>query len=44
MAIWNDWFPTSGSMPKKAATLEHHNRSFDPRTGEGGVTVWIPLA
>ena len=44
MAIWNDWFPSSGKTPKKAATLEHHNASFDPRTGAGGVTVFIPLA
>lgn len=44
MAIWNDWLPSSGRTPKKAASLEHHNPSFDPRTGEGGVTVWIPLA
>jgi AraC family transcriptional regulator len=44
VAIWNDWFPSSGRTPKKAASLEHHNPSFDPRTGEGGVTVWIPLA
>jgi AraC family transcriptional regulator len=43
-AIWNDWFPASGRSPKKAASLEHHNASFDPRTGEGGVTVWIALA
>jgi AraC family transcriptional regulator len=44
MAIWNDWFPSSGKTPRKAASLEHHNASFDPGTGEGGVTVWIPLA
>jgi AraC family transcriptional regulator len=43
-AIWNDWFPASGRTPKRAASLEHHNPSFDPRTGEGGVTLWIPLA
>jgi AraC family transcriptional regulator len=44
MAIWNDWFASSGKRPKKAASLEHHKASFDPRTGAGGVTVWIPLA
>jgi AraC family transcriptional regulator len=43
-AIWNEWFATSGRQPKRAAALEHHNPTFDPRTGTGGVTVWIPLA
>ena len=43
VAIWNEWLPSGGRTPKKAASLEHHNHSFDPRTGEGGVTVWIPL-
>jgi AraC family transcriptional regulator len=43
-AIWNDWFATSGRKPKRAPSLEHHNATFDPRTGNGGVTLWIPLA
>ena len=43
-AIWNEWFATSGRQPQRAACLEHHNPTFDPRTGTGGATVWIPLA
>ena len=43
-AIWHEWFAKSGEIPKKAASLEHHNPTFDPRTGMGGVTLWIPLA
>ncbi len=43
-AIWNEWFATSGRQPRRAASLEHHNATFDPRTGAGGVTIWIPLA
>jgi len=42
-AIWHDWLPTSGRVPKRAASLEHHDASFDPRTGLGGITVWIAL-
>ena len=43
-AIWNDWFPASGRKPADAPGLERHNETFDTRTGEGGVTIWIPLA
>jgi AraC family transcriptional regulator len=42
-AIWNEWFAESGKVPMKAASLEHHNAAFDPGTGTGGVTVWIPI-
>lgn len=42
-AIWNDWLPASGRKPAEAPTLERFNATFDPRTGEGGVTLWIPL-
>lgn len=43
-AIWNDWFPESGRKPAEAPILERPNATFDPRTGEGGTTLWIPLA
>ena len=43
-AIWNDWFPKSGHKPAEAPGFERHNATFDPRTGNGGVTIWIPLA
>ena len=43
-AIWNDWLPASGLKVAEAPTLEHHCATFDPRTGEGGVDIWIPLA
>jgi len=42
-AIWNDWFPKSGKTPAEAPTFERHNETFDPRTGNGGVTIWIPI-
>jgi AraC family transcriptional regulator len=43
-AIWNEWFPVSGKRPADAPSFERHNQTFDPRTGEGGVTIWIPVA
>lgn len=42
-AIWNDWFPKSGKTPAEAPGFERHNDTFDPRTGNGGVTIWIPI-
>jgi AraC family transcriptional regulator len=42
-AIWNDWFPNNGRVPAEAPNLERHNKSFDPRSGNGGVTIWIPI-
>jgi AraC family transcriptional regulator len=42
-AIWNEWFPKSGKTPAEAPSLERHNESFDPRTGNGGLTIWIPI-
>jgi AraC family transcriptional regulator len=42
-AIWNEWFPKSGKSPAETSGLERHNASFDPRTGNGGVTIWIPI-
>lgn len=44
VTIWNDWFPASGKAPADAPSFERHNPTFDTRTGEGGVTIWIPLA
>jgi AraC family transcriptional regulator len=42
-ATWNDWLPANGKSAIDSASLERHNPSFDPRTGNGGVTVWIPV-
>lgn len=42
-AIWNDWLPMSGRSPAAAPSFERPNPAFDTRTGEGGVTLWIPL-
>jgi AraC family transcriptional regulator len=42
-AIWNDWFPSSGRAPAEAPGFERHNETFDPRTGNGGCTIWLPI-
>jgi AraC family transcriptional regulator len=42
-AIWNDW-PAELCMAPDAPCLEQHCPAFDPRTGLGGVDIWIPLA
>jgi AraC family transcriptional regulator len=43
-AIWNDWFQKSGKTPAEAPGFERHNDTFDPRTGDGGVTIWTPIS
>jgi AraC family transcriptional regulator len=43
-AIWDEALPELGRKVAHAAPmLERHKPAFDPRTGEGGVEVWIPL-
>jgi AraC family transcriptional regulator len=42
-AIWDRWFPNSKTKPGDGATLERHLPTFDPKTGLGGVEVWIPI-
>ena len=42
-AIWNEWFPEHEKTPAEAPGFQRHNETFDPRTGNGGVTIWIPV-
>ena len=42
--IWDDWMGRSGETAAEAVSLERHRATFDPRTGLGGLEVWIPLA
>lgn len=42
-AIWDDALPASGRTASDGPVLERHRPSFDPRTGEGGVDIWVPL-
>ncbi len=42
--IFNHALPENGLMQADAPVIEDHNPTFDPRTGEGGLTIWVPLA
>jgi AraC family transcriptional regulator len=42
-AIWNDALPATGRTLAEAPVLERHNPTFNPGTGNGGLTLWIPL-
>lgn len=42
-AIWDEALPATGRKAADAPILEKHNHAFDPETGEGGLTLWIPL-
>jgi AraC family transcriptional regulator len=41
--IWNEWLPASAVQAAAAPDFERYDRSFDPRTGLGGVEIWIPI-
>jgi AraC family transcriptional regulator len=42
-AIWNTALPSTGRTLADAPVIERHNPQFDPRTGEGGIALWVPL-
>jgi AraC family transcriptional regulator len=41
--IWNKWLPESGYEVADAPDFERYGPEFDPKTGTGGVEIWIPL-
>lgn len=43
-AIWDQWVPQSGKVVSDGPWLEKHLPTFNPRTGLGGIEIWIPLA
>lgn len=43
-AIFNRWMPDNNRTMSNGPWLERHMPTFDPRTGEGGVEIWLPLA
>lgn len=43
-AIWNEALHEHGWAPAQAPVIERHSPNFDPETGEGGLSLWIPLA
>jgi AraC family transcriptional regulator len=42
-AIWNRGLSDHGWTTPEEPCLEQHDPSFDPRTGEGGISIWIPV-
>jgi AraC family transcriptional regulator len=42
-AIWNEALPATSFALADSPVLERHNAAFDPRTGEGGLTLWVPV-
>lgn len=43
-AIWERWLPENRRTTSNGPSLEKHLPTFDPRTGLGGVEIWLPLA
>ena len=43
-AIWAEWLPASSVRPIAAADFEYYDHRFDPRTGDGEVDVYVPIA
>jgi len=41
--IFDEWLPASGRTLADTPRLETYNDAFDPRTGDGGIKIWIPL-
>ena len=42
-AIWNDWLPEHEYAVADGPSIERHLATFDPKTGLGGVEIWIPV-
>jgi AraC family transcriptional regulator len=43
LAIWNSWLTDHNRLAANGPSIERHKKTFDTRTGEGGVEIWIPL-
>jgi AraC family transcriptional regulator len=43
LTILNKWLPESGHRVAEAPELERYGEEFDPRTGNGGLEIWIPI-
>ena len=41
--IWNHWLPASGLKAADAPSFERYDENFDPRTGDGGLEIWVPV-
>ncbi len=41
--IWSKWLPESGHEVADVPSFERYGGAFDPRTGMGGLEIWVPL-
>jgi len=41
--IWNEWLPNSGHRAVDAPLFERYDERFNPRSGAGGVELWVPI-
>ncbi len=41
--IWTTWLPASGHELIDAPDFERYGEEFDPRTGTGGLELWVPI-
>ena len=41
--IWNKWLPASGHEIADGPEFERYGPEFDPRSGNGGLEIWIPI-
>jgi AraC family transcriptional regulator len=41
--IWNKWLPVSGHEIADAPEFERYGPEFNPRSGDGGLEIWIPV-
>ncbi len=43
-AIWHEYLPASGLKVANAPDFERYDDRFDPRSGNGEVEIWVPVA
>jgi AraC family transcriptional regulator len=41
--IWSKWLPESGHEAADAPDFERYGEEFDPKTGNGGLEIWVPI-
>jgi AraC family transcriptional regulator len=41
--IWSKWLPESGHEVIDAPDFERYGAEFDPKTGNGGLEIWVPV-
>ncbi|MGD9646230.1 MAG: GyrI-like domain-containing protein [Pirellulales bacterium] len=42
-AIWSKWLPASGLQAAATPSFERYDERFDPRTGLGGIEIWVAI-